>query len=69
MPDVWHRHRYHGRRSCCYCRRRSIRIRCYCRRRSIRIRCYCRRRNIRIHCCYCHNHIHNYNGSIHIYKI
>ena len=58
MPDVWHRHRYHGRR-----------IRCYCRRRSIRIRCYCRRRNIRIHCCYSHNHIHNYNGSIHIYKI
>ena len=47
MPDVWHRHRYHGRR----------------------IRCYCRRRNIRIHCCYSHNHIHNYNGSIHIYKI
>ena len=69
MPDVWHRHRYHGRRIRCYCRRRSIHIRCCCRRRSIRIRCYCRRRNIRIHCCYCHNHIHNYNGSIHIYKI
>ena len=25
--------------------------------------------SIRIHCCYSHNHIHNYNGSIHIYKI
>ena len=85
MPGVWRLHRYHGRRNrCCFLHRKSnhSRIRCYCRIHShshshccSRIRCYCRRKSshcccrIHNHCCYSHSHIHNYNDSIHIYKV
>ena len=85
MPGVWRLHRYHGRRNrCCFLHHKSnhSRIRCYCRIHShshchccSRIRCYCRRKSIHCcsrihnHCCYSHSHIHNYNDSIHIYKV
>ena len=67
MPGVWRLHRYHDRRNrCCFLHHKSnhSRIRCYCRRKSIH--CCCRIHN---HCCYSHSHIHNYNDSIHIYKV
>ena len=65
MPDAWRLHRCHGRRCYFHSRSRSH-CRCRCFRRN---RCYFRIHNRNR--CYCRSriHIHNYNDSIHIYKI